>query len=139
MGLIPCRMDNMANTDESIKQNVKNPPRSPRSGAILKPFNSVTAKQAAEASARARNIRKQMRAKLLDAAVNDGHIDELFLKALKSKDADQLALVEKALKIVGLLHDQSEDAVTKLKVDATTDNKTALSGKIEFVLPEDPQ
>lgn len=139
MGLIPCRMDNMANTDESIKQNVKNPPRSPRSGAILKPFNSVTAKQAAEASARARNIRKQMRAKLLDAAVNDGHIDELFLKALKSKDADQLALVEKALKIVGLLHDQSEDAVTKLKVDATTDNKTALTGKIEFVLPEDPQ
>lgn len=129
----------MANTDESIKQNVKNPPRSPRSGALLKPFNSVTAKQAAEASARARNIRKQMRAKLLDAAVNDGHIDELFLKALKSKDADQLALVEKALKIVGLLHDQSEDAVTKLKVDATTDNKTALTGKIEFVLPEDPQ
>jgi hypothetical protein len=132
-------MDNMANTDESVKKDAKSPPRSPRSGAILKPFNSVTAKQAAEASARARNIRKQFRAKLLDAAVNDGKIDELFLKALKSKDADQLALVEKALKIVGLLHDQSEDAVTKLKVDATTDNKTALSGKIEFVLPEDPQ
>lgn len=129
----------MANTNESVNKDVKSPPRSPKSGAILKPFNSVTAKQAAEASARARNLRKAMRAKLLDAAVNEGKIDELFLKALKSKDPDQLALVERALKIVGLLHDQSEDAVTKLKVDATTDNKTALSGKIEFVLPEDPQ
>ena len=129
----------MANTNESVNKDVKSPPRSPKSGALLKPFNSVTAKQAAEASARARNIRKQVRARLLDAAVNEGKIDELFLKALKSKDPDQLALVERALKIVGLLHDQSEDAVTKLKVDATTDNKTALTGKIEFVLPEDPQ
>lgn len=129
----------MANTNESVNKDVKSPPRSPKSGALLKPFNSVTAKQAAEASARARNLRKAMRAKLLDAAINEGKIDELFLKALKSKDPDQLALVERALKIVGLLHDQSEDAVTKLKVDATTDNKTALTGKIEFVLPEDPQ
>lgn len=115
----------MANTDSSIKQSAKNPPRSPRSGAILKPFNSVTAKQAAEASARARNVRKQVRARLLDAAVNEGHIDELFLKALKSKDPDQLALVEKALKIVGLLHDQSEDAVkTGLSVKASTSSET---------------
>ena len=125
----------MAESDKSIKQNAKNPPRSPRSGAILKPFTSITAKAAAEASIRARNIRKAMRAKLLELAVNDGKIDEVYLKALKSKDMDALEVVEKAMKIVGLLHDQSEEAVSRVKVDATTDNTTAVSGKIEFVLP----
>lgn len=129
----------MAESDKSIKQNAKNPPRSPRSGAILKPFTSVTAKAAAEASIRARNIRKAMRAKLLELAVNDGKIDEVYLKALKSKDMDALEVVEKAMKIVGLLHDQSEEAVSRVKVDATTDNKTAVSGKIEFVLPDQQQ
>lgn len=133
-------MDNlMANTGNDVNNGVKNPPRSPKSGALLKPFNSVTAKEAQAASVRAHNIRKAMRAKLLELAVNDGKIDEVYLKALKSKDKDALEVVEKAMKIVGLLHDQSEEAVSRVKVDATTDNKTQLAGKIEFVLPEQQQ
>jgi Fe2+ transport system protein FeoA len=129
-------MDNlMANTGNDVNKGVKNPPRSPKSGALLKPFNSVTAKEAQAASVRAHNIRKAVRAKLLEMAVNDGKIDEVYLKALKSKDKDALEVVEKAMKIVGLLHDQSEEAVSRVKVDATTDNTTAVSGKIEFVLP----
>lgn len=119
----------MANTGNNVSKGVKNPPRSPKSGALLKPFNSVTAKEAQAASVRAHNLRKQMRAKLLDAAVNDGHIDDLFLKALKSKDPDQLALVEKALKIVGLLHDQSEDAVKSgVSVKASTTGEAGDKG-----------
>lgn len=98
------------------------------------PFTPMNAKQAQEASVRARNLRKQMRAQLLDAAIKEG-IDKLFVKAMKSGDADTMACIEKAIKIVGLSHDQSEDAVTKLAVEAKTDNKTELSGSIEFVLP----
>ena len=95
-------------------------------------FTPMTAKEAQEASVRARNLRKQMRAQLLDAAINEG-IDKLFIKAMKSGDADMMGCVEKAIKIIGLSHDQSEEAVQKL--DITSENKTELSGEIKFVLP----
>ena len=113
----------------SVNKDVKNPPRSPKSGALLKPFNSVTAKQAQEASARARSLRKQMRAQLLEAAIQDAKIGELYVKAIKTKDADLMKLVETGLKIVGLTHDQSEDAVTKMEVksDAKVDSKLEVS------------
>ena len=99
-------------------------------------FTPLNAKQAQEASVRARNLRKQMRAQILQAAVDEG-IDKLFRKALKSADLDQMALIEKALKLTGLDFGSSDEAVNKLQVDAKTDNKTELSGQIEFVIPKD--
>ena len=118
----------------SVSQGVKNPPRSPKSGALLKPFNSVTAKQAQEASARARSLRKQMRAQLLDAAINDAKIGDIFVKAIKTKDADLMKLVETGLKIVGLTHDQSEEAVQK--IDIKSDNKVSTSGTLNITFSD---
>ena len=119
----------MCKEDDSVSKDVKNPPRSPKSGALLKPFTTLTAKQAQEASVRARNLRKSMRAQLLDAAINDAKIGDLYVKAIKTKDADLMKLVETGLKIVGLTHDQSEDAVTKMEVksDAKVDSKLEVS------------
>lgn len=98
------------------------------------PFTPMNAKQAQEASVRARNLRKQMRAQMLDAAVNEG-IDKLFIKAMKSGDTDMMTCIEKAVKIVGLSHDQSEDAVQKISVDANVDaNVDATVKNVRFVL-----
>lgn len=113
----------------NVNKDVKNPPRSPKSGALLKPFNSVTAKQAAAASARARALRKQMRAQLLEAAIQDAKIGDLYVKAIKTKDADLMKLVETGLKIVGLTHDQSEEAAAQ-KIDLKSDSK--VDGKVEI-------
>lgn len=120
----------MCKDNTSVTGNVKKPKE-----ANLKPFTPMTAKQAAEASARARSIRKQMRAQLLEAAINDAKVGELYVKAFKTRDPDLMKLVETGLKIVGLTHDQSEEAVNRMHIDATTDNKTELSGEIKFVLP----
>lgn len=97
-------------------------------------FTAMNAKQAQEASVKARNLRKQMRAQMLEAAVNEG-IDKLFIKAMKSGDSDMMACIEKAVKIVGLSHDQSEDAVQKISVDANVDaNVDATVKNVRFVL-----
>lgn len=85
-------------------------------------FTPLNAKQAQEASVRARNLRKAMRAQLLDAAIRDAKIGEMFVKAIKTKDADLMKLVETGLKIVGLTHDQSEEAAAQ-KIDLKSDNK----------------
>lgn len=105
-----------------------------KKGSQLKPFTPLTARDAQAASVRARNARKAFRAQLLQAAISDGHVGELYLQALKKGDLDQLTLVEKALKIVGLTHDQSEEVVNKLQIDAKTDNKTELIGQVDFVV-----
>lgn len=78
-------------------------------------FTPMNAKQAQEASVRSRNLRKQMRAQILQAAVDEG-IDKLFKQAIKKKDMDLLELVEKGLKLTGLDFASSEEAVQKLDV-----------------------
>ena len=74
-------------------------------------FTTLTAKQAQEASVRSRNLRKQVRAQMLEKLVNNLDFADELEKAIKSGDLDRMNLLQTALKIIGLHHDQSEDAV----------------------------
>lgn len=119
----------MCKDDDSVSKDVKNPPRSPKSGALLKPFTTLTAKQAQEASVRARNLRKQVRAEMLNKVVQNYDFGEELTKALKKGDLDKVTLLKEAMRLIGLQHDQSEDAVTKMEVksDAKVDSKLEVS------------
>jgi len=114
----------MCETNENVSQDsvkhssVKGSKKRPQN-ANLQPFDSVSAKQAQLVSARARSLRKQMRAKLLETAINEG-IDKYFARALKTMDADAIAVVEKAAKLVGLDFGSSDEAVQKLDVKSDT-------------------
>ena len=79
-----------------------------------------------------RQMRKEMRAKLLEAAVNEG-IDKYFIKALKANDAEGIAVVEKAAKLVGLDFASSEEAVTKVDVKSDTKISSNTPLQIKFV------
>lgn len=107
-------------SQDSVKQSSVKASKSRPQNANLQPFDSVSAKQAQLVSARARSLRKQMRAKLLDTAINEG-LDKYFAKAIKNMDAEAIAVVEKAAKLVGLDFASSEEAVQKL--DLKSDNK----------------
>ena len=100
-------------------------------------FTPMNARQAQEASVRARNLRKQVRADMQNTVVQNYNFGDELMKALKKGDTKKVELLQTAMRLIGLHYDQSEDAVNKLQIDATTDNKTAVTGKIEFVLPED--
>ena len=75
-----------------------------------------------------------MRNQIVEALATKADIATEFVKAVQSKDLDMVTLLEKVIRCTGVHFDQSEDAVTKL--DVKSDNKTELSGSIEFVLPE---
>lgn len=105
-------------------------------------FTPMTAKQAQEASVRARNLRKQVRAQMLEKLVNDLDFADELEKAIKSGDLDRMNLLQTALKIIGLHHDQSEDAVKSgisVKAsqggdsDSKTDQPQSLKVDIEVV------
>lgn len=89
----------------------------------LTPFTAESAKEASKRAAICRSLRSQARQKLLEAVINEG-IDKYMIRAMKSMDPDQIAVVEKAMKLVGLDFASSEEAVqrTETKVEAKTDN-----------------
>lgn len=121
-----CKDEDNVSQDSVKHSSVKASKARPQN-ANLQPFDSVSAKQAQLVSARARSLRKQMRAKLLETAINEG-IDKYFAKALKTLDADAIAVVEKAAKLVGLDYASSEESIQK--IDLKSDNK--VDGKVEI-------
>ena len=67
-------------------------------------------------------MRKEARAKMLAALTNDLDLGKELLKAMKGKDEKYLGMIEKATRLVGLQHDQSEDAIAqKISLNAKTD------------------
>lgn len=126
-----CKEENNVSQDSvkhsSVSDNVQKAKKNPVPKGLT-PFTPLTAKQAQEASARARSLRKQFRAKLLETAINEG-LDKYFAKAIKTMDADAIAVVEKAAKLVGLDFASSEEAVQKLdlKSDSKVDAKLSVA------------
>lgn len=123
----------MCKDGDSVSDGVQKPKKNPVPKGLT-PFTAMNAKQAQEASVRARNLRKAMRAQLLDAAINDAKVGELFVKAFKTRDVELMKLVETGMKIVGLTHDQSEEAVQK--IDIKSDNKVATSGTLNITFSD---
>lgn len=114
---------------DSVKQPSVKANKSRPQNANLQPFDSVTAKQAQLVSARARSLRKQMQARLLDTAINEG-LEKYYARAIKSMDANAIAVVEKAARLVGLDFASSEEAIQK--VDVKTDAK--VNGKLNITV-----
>lgn len=102
-------------------------------------FTPMNARQAQEASVRARNLRKQVRAQMLTTLVNNMDFANEMLKAVKQCDTKKIEVIQTALRIVGLTHDQSEEVVNKIQLDANVDAKSDVAAKIEFVLPKTDQ
>ena len=118
----------MCKEGDSVSDGVQKPKKNPVPKGLT-PFTVLNAKQAQEASVRARNLRKAMRAQLLDAAINDAKVGELFVKAFKTRDVELMKLVETGMKLVGLTHDECEEAAAQ-KIDLKSDNK--VDGKVEI-------
>lgn len=106
----------MADTDK--KPDVK---RNKLGGVLITKENAA---QYCYNAAQAKHKRAELRRKLLKAAVDEG-LDKIFVKALKSGDPEQLELVAKASKLVGVDFASSEEAVQRVdaKVDAKSNNK----------------
>lgn len=106
-------------------QAIVNKPKS--QGGNLTPFTSVTSQQAQAAATKAKNLRKKLRAEILQVAVDAG-VNKVFREAIMTGDLDKMSVVEKAMKLVGLDFGSSEESVqrTESKIDATTDNKVEI-------------
>ena len=98
--------ENIADAPEIQVPSAAKPPRK----SPGRPFTKDNAKQMAISAAKAKKIRKEARNRMLATLTTELDLGEELVKAWKHCDDKQMALIEKALRIVGLHHDQSPDA-----------------------------
>lgn len=104
----------------SVPQSAVQPQKKPRG----RPITKENAKQFALSAAKAKKMRKEARLKMLNAMCTKLDLGEQLVDAINKNDLTKMNIVEKALVIVGLTHNQSSEAVAqKLNVEAKTDSK----------------
>ena len=119
--------ENIADAPENPVQSATKPPRK----SPGRPFTKDNAKQMAISAAKAKAMRKEARAKMLQAMCTSLDLGKELVDAIKKNDLTKITIVDKALHIVGLQHDQSPDAVAqKISLNAKTDNK--VSGNVNI-------
>ena len=74
-------------------------------------------------------IRKEMRAKMLQAAIENG-VEKLFGQSLKNLDMEGMKVVAEAMRLVGIDYAASEEAVQKIKADIKASSKSAAGESI---------
>lgn len=129
---------------EELPENIADAPEipipsanKPRRRGPGRRITKENAKEMAISAAKAKAMRKEARAKMLAALTNDLDLGKELLKAMKDQNEKYLGMIEKATRLVGLQHDQSEDAIAqKISLNARTDANVKSDNKIEIVVKE---
>lgn len=107
----------------------KNRPEDWNDGKKGRWANKELAREAGIKSGIVQRIRKQMRAKMLQAAIENG-VEKLFGQSLKNLDMEGMKVVAEAMRLVGIDYAASEEAVQKIKADIKADQK--MSGNVNI-------
>ena len=124
--------ENIADTPE-IELPIATKPPKPKRKSPGRPFTKENAKAMQLSAAKAKRLRKEARAKMLQAMCTSLDLAKELVDAIKKNDLTKITIVDKALHIVGLQHDQSPDAQKKkITLNAKTDNK--VSGNVNITV-----
>lgn len=126
------------NDNEDLEQQVETPAENqvepPKKKVRGRPFTKANA---AEMGARGRNtrrLRKEARDKMFLTLVNKLDLGEELIKAIQRGDETLITVLDKAVKMVGLHYDQSEDAATNIKAEVKSDVKMKTDGSLKFII-----
>lgn len=124
------------NDNEDLEQQVPTEEQPKKKRVFGRPF---TKENAAEMGARGRNtrkLRKEARDKMFLTLVQKLDLGEELIKAIQRGDETLITVLDKAVKMVGLHYDQSEDAATNIKAEVKSDVKMKADSAIKFVIEE---
>lgn len=107
----------------------KNVPEDWNEGTKCQWKDKEKARAAGIKSAAVQRMRREMRAKMLQAAIDNG-IEKLFGDSLKGLDLEGMKVVSEAMHLVGIDYAASEEAVQKIKADIKADSK--LNGNVNI-------
>lgn len=115
---------------------VENQEETPKKKVRGRPFTKANA---AEMGARGRNtrrLRKEARDKMFLTLVNKLDLGEELIKAIQRGDETLITVLDKAVKMVGLHYDQSDEVSQNIKVESKSDVKMKTDGSLKFVIED---
>lgn len=116
-----------------VPVSAEQPPKQVRG----RPFTKENAKRMAISAAAAKKRRKDTRHRMLMALTSELDLGDELVKAFKAHDTEQIALIEKAIRMIGLHYDQSEEGKTQnLNVDSKADIKSKNDTSIRFIIED---
>lgn len=121
------------NDNEDLEQKEEQPKKKRVFG---RPF---TKENAAEMGARGRNtrkLRKEARDKMFLTLVQKLDLGEELIKAIQRGDETLISVLDKAVKMVGLHYDQSEDAATNIKAEVKSDVKMKVAPSLNITFSD---
>ena len=121
------------NENEDLEQKEEQPKKKRVFG---RPF---TKENAAEMGARGRNtrkLRKEARDKMFLTLVQKLDLGEELIKAIQRGDETLISVLDKAVKMVGLHYDQSEDAATNIKAEVKSDVKMKVAPALNITFSD---
>ena len=102
-----------------------------------RPITKENAKQYQLSAAKAKKMRKEARAKMLAAMCTELDLGKELVDAIRKNDMTKISIVDKALTIVGLQHNQSSEALAqKIQVDTKSDVKAKTDSTIRFIIED---
>ena len=102
-----------------------------------RPITKENAKQYQLSAAKAKKMRKEARAAMLRAMCTKLDLGDQLVDAIRKNDLTKISIVEKALTIVGLTHNQSSEAIAqKLQVNTKSDVKAKVDNTLHFIIED---
>jgi hypothetical protein len=116
-----------------VPVSAEQPPKQVRG----RPFTKENAKRMAISAAAAKKRRKDTRHRMLMALTSELDLGDELVKAFKAHDTEQIALIEKAIRMIGLHYDQSDEGKTQnLNVDSKAEVRSNVVGGIQIEFTE---
>lgn len=123
--------------DNEVELQDENPVEPPKKKRVFgRPF---TKENAAEMGARGRNtrkLRKEARDKMFLTLVQKLDLGEELIKAIQRGDETLITVLDKAVKMVGLHYDQSEESTQNIKVESKSDVKMKVAPALNITFSD---
>lgn len=125
---------------EELPENIADAPEEDLPSAKKvrgRPITKENAKQYQLSAAKAKKMRKEARAAMLQAMCTKLDLGDQLVDAIRKNDLTKISIVEKALTIVGLTHNQSSEAIAqKLQVNTKSDVKAKVDNTLHFIIED---
>lgn len=131
------RIEDFMDKENVSQEPVKHPETAngtaPKKRVVGRPFTPETSRAAQFSATRAKRMRKITRQKILEALCTKLDLGDEMVKAVKNGDEARVRCIEKAMSSVGLLHDQSCEALAQ-RFEVKSQNENKQSGTLEVVV-----
>lgn len=122
--------------DETQAETHVEPPKKRKLMPRGRPFTTANAAEMSARGKKVRKMRKEARDRIFLTLVNKLDLGEELIKAIERGDETLVTVIDKAVKMVGLHYDQSEEAATNIRAEVKSDVKMKVAPALNITFSD---